>query len=257
MIKFYSSIILFALTLNLYSQKRPKLGSEHDVDTKNLFGLSISPVLAGNTLENNNYNFQSDTIAYSITHKISYSFGAEIRHYFTYRFALNSGIYYTKRNIQADFSSQHSPGYYKPDTAYTENLKFVAFEIPLVASGYVRLGKDVYMSINGGFNLNFYPSDIKSGYVGMQRLPVKIFGKDYININFFQLGFTAGIGWEYRTKDDGYFYIGTTYQTRIRDMAYLMFYEQDPVGGNKGDFFTSVSGSYLSINFKYYFSADD
>jgi len=82
----------------------------------------------------------------------------------------------------------------------------------------------------------------------MQRIGTKIGSKSY---QFFQLGYSVGMGWEYRTKNSGTFYLGTTYQARIDNMASILFFEEETI--HKADFFHNIKGGYLSIDIKYFF----
>jgi hypothetical protein len=69
--------------------------------------------------------------------------------------------------------------------------------------------------------------------------------------NVFQPAVIANLGWEWRTVKSGYFYIGASfhapfsyeYVTRIR-------YEEGQV---TEEFYNTLSGSYLTIDFRYFF----
>ena len=137
---------------------------------KNFFGIHFNPIIPTNIFQKNDYSYSSDTASFSINNIASFSYGAEIRHYFTYRFALVSGITYIKRNIKVDFDSQYPQASKKTDASFSEELHFTAFEIPIQAVGYVRLTQEIYMDIAGGINLNFYPSHLKVNNVVMQRI---------------------------------------------------------------------------------------
>ena len=221
------------------------------IEKQTLLGLQISPIISSNFIQQNDYTFESDTANFSISNQTSFSYGAEIRHYFTYRFALSTGIFYTKRNIKVDFDSQYPETSYKTDTAFTGDLQFIAFEIPIKVSGYVRLLDQVYMSIGGGVNLNFYPTNIRIDHLYVDRL-------DHFNLgalDFFQLGFSANIGWEYRTPNSGIFYFGATYQAHLGKMAQVGIFEKETI--NKADYFYEITGNYLSLDFKYYFPINE
>ncbi len=239
-----SLILLISLSVN--AQKDTK--SRKEIEHKSLFGLNISPIFPGSFIRNSNVEYTSDTINYQINLKNSISFGAEIRYYFTYRFAVVGGIQFTRRNIKADYSSNYQGNSKGIDTTFSKDLKFIAYEIPIHALGYVRLSQKVYMSIAGGFNLNFYPSHIKRDNVYVQRVGTKI-GK--YAWQFFQLGYTANIGWEYRTKNTGIFYLGASYQARFDKMARVGFYEGLTIHRPKQDH--SITGDYFAINLKYFF----
>jgi len=246
--KIYITILFNILALLSIAQSKA-LKDNRKIEKQTIFGIQVSPILPTNFLEKNDYTFQSDTVNYSINSQASFSYGVEIRHYFTYRFAVNTGIMYTKRNIKVDYSSEHTTNNNRlTDTTFTRDLKFIAFEIPVRASGYVRLSKEIYMSIAGGVNINFYPSDIRVDNVYVQRMGT--FGW-----MFFQLGVSASLGWEYRTKDSGIFFIGGSYQTRFDNMASILLFEKETI--HKADYYHNITGSYFSIDFKYFFPINE
>jgi hypothetical protein len=247
--RIYWLLILLLSSVLVFSQgnSRPKKDSQL-IEKQTIFGLNVSPIIPSNFIQKNDYTFQSDSVKYSLNNRPSVSFGAEIRHYFTYRFAINTGILYTKRNINVDYESHYPSGSRGTDTTFTRDLKFIAYEIPIQASGYVRLSNKIYMSIAGGINLNFYPTNIRVENIAMQRIGTQI-GKQAWQ--FFQLGLNLNIGWEYRTKEDGYIYIGATYQSRFDDMAAVLIYEEETI--HTADYSYTLRGGYLSVNLKYFF----
>jgi hypothetical protein len=58
------------------------------------------------------------------------------------------------------------------------------------------------------------------------------------------------IGWEYRSKSTGIYYLGLSYKLHFTDMMYVVYSNKY---GTTIDYI-DLSGNYLSINFKYYFS---
>ena len=245
--RLFLTILLSISLISAFSQRNPNSDkAKKSFKEQTIFGLQVSPIIPSNFIQKNDYTYQSDTANYSITYQPSVSYGIEIRHYFTYRFALNTGIIYTKRLIKTDFETHYPTGSDGTDTTFSRELSFIAFEIPIKASGYVRLSKEIYMSIAGGINLNFYPSDIRVDNVYMQRA-------EHMNLNalqFFQLGFSVSLGWEFRTKENGIFYLGASYQTRLEDMAYILFFEEETI--HSANYYQGTKGNYLSIDLKYF-----
>jgi len=241
------TIIFFLLFINLYSFGQKIKSSQKDNEYligKSFFAVHISPIIPTSLFQKNDYTHNTDSVSYSITNLPSISYGAEIRHYFTYRFALISGITYTKRNIEINYQSNYPIKSYKTDTSFTGILHFNAFEIPIQAVGYVRLTHNIYMDIAGGVNLNFYPSHLRIDHIVMQRIGTG-------GIQFFQLGYNINLGWEYRTKDSGFFYIGGSIQSRFDYMANILLYEKET--RHTADYYKSIYGNYFAFNIKYVF----
>ena len=254
--KLYIFILLLSTSVLSFGQgKAGNSKNQKKLDKQTILGIQVSPLIPSNFLEKNDYKYESDSVNYSINNQSSISYGVEIRHYFTYRFAINTGIIYTRRNIKVDYDSHYTyDNYYTrgTDTTFSRDLKFTAFEIPIKASGYVRLNKEIYMSIAGGINLNFYPSNIRVDNIYVQRIGTQIGSKAW---QFFQLGVSASLGWEYRTKNSGIIYLGASYQAHFDDMASVLIFEEETI--HKADFSKNIKGSYFSIDIKYFFPINE
>ena len=86
-------IIPFIFSYGQGNKRAPK--SHQKIEKQTLFGIQVSPIIPASFLQKTNYTYESDSVNYSISNQTSLSYGVEIRHYFTYRFAINTGIIYT------------------------------------------------------------------------------------------------------------------------------------------------------------------
>ncbi len=246
--KLISLSFIFLIAFTAVAQKKNR-SKKDPLAGKTFFGLGFSSMHGSNFIRDENKLFQSDTVQYNINYKpFSYKLGAEVKHFFTYRFALKTGLYYAQRKINVDYKSEHTAsGLIKglKDTTFTGQLHFTSYEIPIHAMGYVRLAKSIYMDIHGGFDLNFYPSNLMIDNIYLQR-------EGSFNSLFFQLGYTFGVGWEWRTKNSGAFYLGASYQAKGDYMGAVLLYEGRVL--NAAEYFYELKGQYFSIDFRYYFN---
>ncbi len=156
-----------------------------------------------------------------------------IRRGYTKRFTLETGINYTKRNFGLTIT----------DTTFTGNTGFtiVGYEIPLQLLVFQKFSEYIFMNAGFGFSVDMYASDV-------QTRDTYFFHKSYRH-GVFQLAALANLGVEYRTKKNGYFYIGSSYHLPS-DYIYGTVIRYEPlqqIGRMK------LSGNYLTLDFRYYF----
>lgn len=222
-------IFLMLFTCIVYAQKNEK--RKRIMGTNTSFAVVGGPILPTSFVQKNNVVKTTDTSKYSVDNLMGYEFGMEIRHNFTHRFAIQSGINFIRRNFYAK-ADLYSTGEHSE-----EKLKLIAYELPIKGLAFVKLSNNVFMNIGGGVGIEMYPSDIFNPPFYGQRT------------SWIQLAMLTNIGWEYRTKIDGVFYLGLSYKMHFKDMAHIVYANSS---GRRVDY-VDVSGNYLSINLKYYF----
>ncbi|MFH2094760.1 MAG: outer membrane beta-barrel protein [Bacteroidota bacterium] len=194
-------------------------------------GIHLSPIIPNNMIQNNDVSLITDSIEYNMKQAFGLNFGMEIRTTIYERFSLHAGINYCRRNFNIKITAA--------DSLFTDStLKFYSYEIPVYAGGYVKLARHFFLNGNLGACLDFYPTDISIPHV---------YGKRY---NWVQFSVVGGTGLEWRTKKNGWFYIGMSYKAHFKNMLYVLFYKNDIIGS--ADEYIPFSGNYFSLAFKYY-----
>ncbi|MEY4522157.1 MAG: hypothetical protein RIT10_1342 [Bacteroidota bacterium] len=137
-----------------------------------------------------------------------------------------------------------------PDSGiYAKNdLTFITFEIPVDLLVYIQMSKKVFASTALGVAMTFKPTD-----VGILTLPggSSIFSHTGFAQRKFVLDFDAHFGVEYRTEKKGFYYIGGAAKipfSPLFDLIATYKYQ-----GNKTTYYGVVDGSFLAIEFKYFF----
>lgn len=227
---------LLILITTLFITANYTLAQQKRFKGKTTFGMQVSPIFTNDWLQKNSVDITlPSNVRYTITPKPSILFGMEVRHDFTERVALQSGINYIRRNYNVGIIDQGVD-------IKTLRMKFLSYEIPVLGLLYVRISDDIYMNNAFGFSFNFTPSNINFEEIYVLRK------------SWFHPGLLANIGWEYRTKSSGNFYLGVSYQYFFEDMfGFHSFYEGQTVNP-KSKFVSTVSGNYFCINFKYFFA---
>jgi len=210
----------------------------------NIFGLQIKPIIPNKFIGEYERNFDSLPIFHSQSkQKLGYSFGMVMRHYFSDKIALETGINFTKRRYSLHYEVN------EVGLQETQDLSvgYINYQIPVSALIFIKLSDKLHMNASGGVNFGFYPSAVStSGVIDIENS----FQFRGLRTEWIQFGANANFGFEYRTKKDGAFYLGATYnQPFSNTMQFTMAIERAGANTAVRDF---ISGSYLTIDFRYF-----
>lgn len=212
------------------------------------FGIQFKPIFSNKFFDTGPVSVQQDYLQVDFKPKGGYSFGMVIRKGITDRISLETGINYTKRVYNTTFLDIDS--LVSADLAY----RFISYEVPIQALFFVRLGDQFWMNGAGGVCVDLYASDI--------------IAYDFVNQNSFkydfevrtfrrsiaQVSILANYGFEYRTKKDGYIYLGLSYHRPFNSMAISeATYLRDNFPTKIS---TPLSGNYLTVDLRYYFQEE-
>ncbi len=208
---------------------------------KPTLGIEVRPVIPSDLFAINNntasFNRPDKNYTFTISPQLGYSAGAVVRAAFSRIWSIESGIYYTSRFYGS--SAKDSVG-----IEHKENFRFDNYEIPLLGLIYIRLSKNVYINNAFGLSFDFLPEDIQTP--GNSFYYVRVI-KEYWVLP----ALMANVGAEYRTKNNGYFYIGALYHrmlTPLGDAGFFFTYNGGPEGVA-----TPLNGHYFALDFKYFF----
>ena len=222
-------IFIIIITNSLFAISQNK---NQEIENKNFFGLSVSVLVPNNLILKKTIDEVYLTDRYKLTNKYGYTYGISIKHDFTKHYSLQTGINYVHRNFSAEIINA--------DTSIQNDLRFISYELPISGLIYIRLFEKIYMDISPGFSTNFFPSDIITN---------NMYGKRY---RFFTFSGFINLGWEYRTKNSGYFYLGASYKRDFSNMIYVAYFKG--IISGTSDYSIASRGDYLNINFIYYFA---
>jgi hypothetical protein len=170
-----------------------------------------------------------------------FAFGMVVRRGLSKAVSLETGINQITRRY--DFSVSNDTSGYSEGS----QVRYVGYEIPLLAMVYIRLGERTWLNNALGVSLDMYPSDaqrdVEEGRIYMYRN------------SWIQSAMVANVGLEYRTEKSGYFYLGATFHRPFNDMATvdLTWYDAQFLPTVMR---TSVDGSYLTVDIRYFFHED-
>jgi len=232
---FLAILTLIAVTSNLYGQNGVRA---FGIQYKPIFPLGIVNT-DGQSVSDPTNNTKLDIIT-----KRGSSIGAVIRIGLSKRWSLETGINYVKRNYDLKLSS--------PDFKDSEgSLQLIGYEIPVIAMIFVKLGENMYMNAASGISFDFFPT---GGIVSYDRDTIEY---GMLESNWLIPALNVNLGFEYRTKNSGYFYIGSSYHIPFSDIA-TVFVSYRNTGTNKFEALVNppptISGTYFTLDLRYFFN---
>lgn len=209
-------------------------------------GLQYKPIIPSSILRNDGFEFEDQGIKAKMNASTGSSFGMVVRKGLNHRFSIDAGINMITRKYKLEVS--------KPDTglSFTQDFKWVTFEIPVQLLVFIRLGEKLYLNAGAGPSFVFYPSDVDS-FRDTYNQSFDFYHQTYRS-SWIQIPLIANLGFEYRTESSGYFYLGATYSQPFNPMAQtrLRYLHSKPTIVVS----ELLRGNYLTIDLRYYFHQD-
>ncbi|MGB1104782.1 MAG: hypothetical protein ACPG21_14320 [Crocinitomicaceae bacterium] len=207
------------------------------------FGIQYKPIIPNRIIGTFEQDFSVDQFEAGIKQRIGNTFGMVIRRGITDMISFETGLVFTQRNYGLNFAL--------PDSGLSDNgkVRMIAYEIPIQGMVYIRLGDQLYMNTSAGASFNYFPSDVRIEFSqGFQEY----FLHEGARLNRVQGAMLANIGFEYRTKDQGYFYLGGSFNLPFAPIyTFALSYENPP---DKILSIDNIRGSYLTLDLRYYFN---
>jgi hypothetical protein len=206
------------------------------------FGIQVRTLFPTQFIGQSTLTLSQNEFSTTIEQRLGYSFGGTIRAGLTKLLALETGINYTQREFNISMEV--------PDSSiYAENhLTFISYDIPINGLVYIQMGRQIFMNASLGLALTFKPTNV--GILTKPGGSNLFYHTGFVNR---KAGFdiNANIGFEYRTKKSGFFYIGGSGRVPLAPLFQMI--AQYKYQGYKNTVKGNVDGSYLSIDVKYFF----
>jgi hypothetical protein len=209
------------------------------------FGLAVSPVFPNNFVGSKTSVFKDSTSTMTTTfnQKTGIMFGASVRIGITKLISIETGIYQIRRNFDVDVSIPDSNVFGK------KSLGFVNYDIPVNALVYVQLAEKWYMNAALGLSINQYPSDVRDTILPGGKNYLEVQGRRVERTHFSS---NAGIGFEYRTKKAGTFYLGAAGKITFRPIMLGVGIMHQAGTSERLVSVGRINGGYFSLDFRYY-----
>jgi hypothetical protein len=201
-------------------------------------GIQYKPVFTVDFLNSGNETVSQNGVNFSVGLHSGFAAGMIIRRGITDRYSIEGGINYIKRT----YSLKISDGNFSGESTFG----IIGYEIPLSGLVYIQLSDKFYMNASLGVSMDMFPSDVTtSDYY---------FATYSARNHVFNVGVLGNLGWELRTEKAGYFYIGASYHNPFSGILRTgIFYDYN---SKKEDTVISLTGTYLTIDLRYFFHED-
>jgi len=201
-------LILIILTVGLI----PSIFSQKKDDF--LFGFQLRPIVPNGYLKTDQLQATSDKLTYTAYIKPSLSFGAIIRKPLGSFWNIETGINFIRRNYNLNFKLTDSLV-----VNSNQQMSFIGYEVPIQGLIYVQLGKKVFMNASAGLVIDLFPSEAESFSSEQVDSTYIDFSQITWRESWFKLAAQTNLGFEYRTKDKGYYYLGASYHLPLGRIA--------------------------------------
>ncbi|MEJ6505794.1 MAG: hypothetical protein QNK70_03645 [Crocinitomicaceae bacterium] len=206
------------------------------------FGIQYKSILPNNFVGSKILKLSEQEFSSTCEQKVGYLIGATVRAGITKLIAFETGINLVHRNFQIDMSVPDSNLYAQTD------LSLLSYDIPLNCLIYIKLSKAWYSNASLGFSMVYKPSMIQS-----------VTGLNYGHVftylgatqRKFSADFNANIGFEFRSKTSGFFYLGGSARIPLEPLFILAGQYRNE--GYSLLSYGDINGSFISIDLKYFF----
>ena len=205
-----------------------------------IFGFEFKALIPSRILNAGPVSLGDDSIDVTIKSPNGYSIGMVVRHNFTKMFSLETGLHLTNSYYPILFKNTNQ------GIDEESRIQLTSYELPIQWLLYIRLGEQIYMNTILGISLDFFPTDV--------TITEDSYAYIILVDSWIQASILASVGFEYRTKKSGYFYIGSTIHRPFSDIGtFKLSYYHDNILSDYVTFSSPISGSYLSIDLRYFF----
>lgn len=224
----YLVFLLCFLTLQSVAQK--------DVTT---VGIQVKPIIPVQFSTMADVQVQENNMEVKYAQKLGNTFGVVIRRGFTDNFAIETGLGFARRNYKVTLTEF--------DDGYTESADFgfIGYEIPVQALYYVQMSERIFLNTAAGISFDMFPSDVEA------------FKNNLVHFSYryawVRPSMLANIGAEYRSRKQGYFYVGLSYHRPFKPIIVNQT-TYAKIGQLDKTIQTTLNGHYLTLDFRYFFN---
>ena len=208
------------------------------------FGFQYRPLIPMSFIGDKNLELNIDNFNSSISQNRGYSFGATVRAGISELIAIETGINFTKRNFDINMSVPDS------NLLVNDAFSFIEYDIPLNCLIYIKMTREWYANASLGVAVRYKPSSI-GRQINLEGLHSFIYTGYVEYKKKIGFDFNANVGFEYRTKQSGFFYLGGS--VRVPFSSLFIIATQYKNQGYEITSYEDFNGSYLSLDLKYFF----
>lgn len=246
--KYLILLFSFLICFSSFSQKTKKTHKDNSDIKKerfpSYFGLQFKPLFATNFISASKLDLTGTELTAKYKQQFGFSFGGTVRVGLHKIVNLETGLNFVQRNYGINFDI-HSP--ITQLSAKTE-FRVIAYDVPVNALFYIKLSEKFYMNASIGASIGYLPSNVWKTYIINSFEAFQHEGRRYSK---FYGEANGNVGFEFRTPKMGFFYLGASIKMPFKPIFQIAAAYQRP--GSTQVLLGNVSGSYLTLDFRYYF----
>jgi hypothetical protein len=212
------------------------------------FGIQFKPMIPSVFFETGPVSFSTDELNMNLDPLLGINFGCVVRKGLTPLWSFETGINLVQRNYDLTFAhallSQNEKMKYR----------FIGYEIPLQGLLYMQLGKQLFVNASGGLSVDLYPSNVETSNGYFVDTTAFDFYQKTIRQRWLQASVLANLGFEWRTRDAGYIYLGASYHRPFSPIGYV--YSEIRIDTDPATAVFAINGNYLTVDLRYFFHED-
>lgn len=208
-------------------------------------GIQFKPMIPSKYFGTGSGVFEMEQLNIDFEPNFGLNFGMVVRRGLTRNWSLESGICMVQRNYTMRFDH--------PNLLKDESMRFryICYELPVQAMVFVKLTDAIFMNASAGVSLDIYPSNVESStYAYQDTLRFDFYQKTY-KMRWIQAALLANYGFEWRTPDKGYFYLGASYHRPFNVIGVTRLTFEFNTVPFRDDI--ELGGNYLTADFRYFF----
>jgi hypothetical protein len=220
----------------------PSIHAQLNVTT---LGVQLKPIIPSKYFGTGSEDAEVEELKVGFTPNAGVNFGMIVRRGLTKNWSLETGICMVQRNYTLRFSH--------PELAEVKELRFryICYEIPIQAMVFVKLSDRLFMNASAGASIDLYPSNVESSVYEFRDTTRFDFYQKTYKQRWIQAALLANYGFEWRTPDKGYFYLGASYHRPFQSIGTTSILFE--VNGNPTKTYSRLGGNYLTADFRYFF----
>ncbi len=209
-----------------------------------LFGLQARILQPSEFLGPSTSTLLDGGFSSSLNQKTGFSYGALIRADYTKSISLEVGLNYIQRQFNAQMNYTDSV----TSISDSNKLTFINYEIPLTGIVKIQMGQKLFATAGLGPSFSYKPTNV--ALIDQPGGPHTFYHSG--TVKKFGIDLNAQIGFEFRTRKSGIYYIGGAVKVPT---SYLFNWGGKYSKQNSSQYFidfTKVNGAFLTVDLRYY-----
>ncbi|NLN73875.1 MAG: hypothetical protein GX140_06485 [Bacteroidales bacterium] len=226
--------IFFLLNISVFAQKNVAG-----------FGIFVEPIIPLKMFRISSSEIYREGAIFTSKPLSGYTLGTHVMVGISPYFSLETGINYVSRDFKISMlDGDFEEGFY---------INADNFEIPFTVTYNIRLLDKLYMGHSLGVSLQLIPSNLYKRHSERDQQGVLQYSFEHMSFRKAPIypTFKGGFGFEYRTKEHGYFYIGPVYHLFSEMYVTKLSYYHKERNRSINNLDIKTVGDYFGIQIRY------